>query len=217
MDTYVAKSIGRAKFVRNEREQRAWSQSQLAEVAGISLRTIQRLEKNGVASFETLMAVAQALKIDVKELNAPSKDQGNVTSPKKVHLLPRLTSGKDLAGVIGGADQFQVEHDEADDKRAVNAMRSVLDVLKGDVVRWTDADPMGKFNIEIELSQEIKGLEAYGFYLFGVKRTIPQIVGEERALITMSTLYMSHSRSPKIVRDKKFKMAIPAVLPEVAS
>lgn len=84
-------------------------------------------------------------------------------------------------------------------------------------LRWTDADPMGKFNIEIELSQEIKGLESYGFYLFGVKRTIPQAVGEERTLIAMSTLYMSHSRSPKIIRDKKFNMALPGVLPEVAS
>lgn len=217
METYVAKSIGRAKFVRNEREKWAWSQSQLAEVAGVSLRTVQRLEKTGVASFETLMAVAQAFKMDVKELEAPSKPQVSADLARKVYLLPRLTSGKDLAGVIGGADQFQVEHDEADDKRAVGAMRSVLEALKGDVVRWTDADPMGKFNIEIELSEEIKGLEKYGFYLFGVKRTIPQIVGEERTLVSMSTLYMSHSRSPKIVRDKKFNMAIPAVLPEIAN
>jgi transcriptional regulator with XRE-family HTH domain len=217
METYVAKSIGRAKFVRKEREKWAWSQSQLAEVAGVSLRTVQRLEKDGIASFETLMAIAQAFRMDVKDLDAPSKTPGNGDLPKKVYLLPRLTSGKDLAGVIGGADQFQVEHDEADDKRAVGAMRSVLEALKGDVVRWTDADPMGKFNIEIELSEEIKGLEKYGFYLFGVKRTIPQVVGEERTLISMSTLYMSHSRSPKIIRDKKFNMAIPAVLPEVAS
>jgi hypothetical protein len=93
---------------------------------------------------------------------------------------------------------------------------SILEVLKGDVVRWHDADLAERLRIEFELSQAIKDLEGVGFYLFGIKRVIPQIVGEQKNQISMSTLYMSHSRSPKIIRDKKFNMVIPAVLTEVA-
>ena len=216
MDTSMAKNMERAKFVKKEREERAWPQRQLAEVADVNLRTIQRLEKDGSASFETLMAVAQAFGIDVKELNPTSKAQVNTDPQKKIHHLPRLTSGKDLTSIIYGADHFQVEHDEAEDKRALRAMASVLNLLKSDLVRWHDADLAGKLKIEFEFSQEIKGLEKCGFYLFGVKRNIPRIAGEEKTQINMCTIYMSHSHSRKIIRDKNSNMVVPALLTEFA-
>ena len=36
---------------------RCWSQEQLAEAAGLSVRTIQRIEKGGVGSFETIKSL----------------------------------------------------------------------------------------------------------------------------------------------------------------
>lgn len=217
MELTMAKNIGRAKFVKNAREERAWPQWQLAKNANVNLRTIQRLEKDGSASLETLQGVAGAFDIDVKQLSPTSKTQERTNPQVKVHLMPKLNSGSDLASIIIGADQFQVEHDETDDKRAQNAMVSILATLKGDIVRWHDADLSGRLKIEFELSEEIKGLEKYGFYLFGVKRTIRRVVGEDQSLTSMCTIYMSHSRSPKIVRDKKSNMAIPALLTEVAN
>lgn len=212
----MAKNIGRAKFVKREREARAWPQSQLATIAEVNLRTIQRLEKDGAASFETLRGVASAFEIDVKELMAISSPKVKSDQQPKIHFLNRLTSGKNLTDVVVGADQFQFEHDEADDPRAIGAMKDVLGLLKQDVVRLYDADPVGRLQVEAELSQELKGLETYGFYIFGTKRVIPRIVGNQKTEITMSTLYMSHSRSPKIIRDKNSNMMIPARLTEVA-
>ncbi len=206
MDGNMSRDLGRAKFVKQERIGRAWPQSQLATVAGVSLRTIQRLEKDGVAAFETLMAVAQALEIDVKQLNSNSSPQDRATSHKAVHLMPRLTSGKDLADIVGGAEQFQIKHDAADDKRALGAMMEMLKELKGDIVNWYDADLVGKLKIELYLSQAIKELDAFGFYLFGLKREIPRIVGNRKTQISMCTIYMSHSRSPKIIRDQNSNM-----------
>lgn len=215
MEQNMAKDLVRAKFVKREREERAWPQRQLAEVAGVNLRTIQRLEKDGTASFETLMGVAQAFGMDVKQLNPTSKSQEKIIPQKKVHLLPRLTTGRDLTSIFEGAHRFQVEHDEADDVRAVNAMTDIVVHIKADIVRWHDADPVKRMKIEFQLSQEIQGLEAHGFYLFGVKRTIPELVDEEETQIGMCTIYMSHARSPKIVRDKNSNMVIPAALTEV--
>jgi transcriptional regulator with XRE-family HTH domain len=56
--------------IRLERERRAWSQEHLAEVAGLSLRTIQRVETSGSASFETARALAAVLELDVAALKA---------------------------------------------------------------------------------------------------------------------------------------------------
>lgn len=217
MEEIMTKGTARAKFVKKARLERAWSQSQLATIADVNIRTIQRLEKEGTASFETLRGIAQAFEVDVKELDPVSgskKSKLLIEPQKKVHLMPRLNSGKNLAAIVVGADQFQFEHDEDNDPRSINAMKGILDLLKGDVVRLYDADPVDRLTVESELSQEIKGLENYGYYLFGIRRVIPRIVTNQESEIIMCTLYMSHSRSPRIVRDKKFNMFIPAVLPE---
>ncbi len=219
MEEFMAKNIGRAKFVKQARLERAWSQTQLAEVAGVNPRTVQRVEKDGSASFDTIMAIATALEIDVIELNQSSNQiNSKETTPpqKKVHFLPRLLSGKNLSDVVIGADKFQLEHDEAQDSRAIGAMKGILELLKQDIVRLYDADPVARLQVESEMSQEIRGLESYGFYLFGIKRTIPKIVGRKKNKIAMCTLYMSHAKSPKIIIDKKLKMVIPAVLTEIA-
>lgn len=215
MEQLMAKDKERAKLVKKEREDRAWPQRQLAEVAGVNLRTIQRLEKDGSASFETLMGVAQAFGIDVKQLNPTSRTQEKAQPQGKAHLLPRLTSGRDLTKLFEGADNFQVEHDSADDIRAVKAMTEIVVHIKADIVRWHDADQVKKMKIDHQLSLEIQNLEAHGFYLFGVKRTIPKLSNKETKA-TVCTIYMSHARSPKIVRDRNGNMVIPALLSEVA-
>ena len=46
-----------SNLIRSERENRGWSQGHLARVAGLSLRTIQRIEKTRSASFESVTAV----------------------------------------------------------------------------------------------------------------------------------------------------------------
>jgi transcriptional regulator with XRE-family HTH domain len=55
-------------FLRTEREKRAWSQSHLAEVAGLSMRTVQRIERGGVASMESTKALAAALDLELSRL-----------------------------------------------------------------------------------------------------------------------------------------------------
>jgi len=50
------------------RESKAWSQSHLAEVAGLSLRTIQRVEKSGIASPETVKAICASYGIEAGNL-----------------------------------------------------------------------------------------------------------------------------------------------------
>jgi DNA-binding XRE family transcriptional regulator len=55
-------------LVRKIRKERAWSQEQLADVAGLSLRTIQRVESDGTGSLETNMALASAFGVPTIEL-----------------------------------------------------------------------------------------------------------------------------------------------------
>ncbi|GMM86744.1 helix-turn-helix transcriptional regulator [Pseudoalteromonas sp. MTN2-4] len=52
------------------RESKAWSQSHLAEVSGISLRTIQRIEKSGIASLESVKSICATFGIQVADISA---------------------------------------------------------------------------------------------------------------------------------------------------
>ena len=57
--------------IKQLREARGWSQEHLAEVAGLSARTVQRIEAEGNASPESRMALAAALGVDAPDLGPP--------------------------------------------------------------------------------------------------------------------------------------------------
>ena len=56
------------------RHQHGWSQEQLATISGVSVRTIQRIEKSGECSLESKMALAGAFSVSVEYLNNISGD-----------------------------------------------------------------------------------------------------------------------------------------------
>ncbi len=80
-----------------ERELRAWSQNQLAEVANLSLRTVQRVEKSGAASYETCQALASAFSIGADELQSLT-NTARLAKNRRPSLLATLSGG--LIGVI---------------------------------------------------------------------------------------------------------------------
>ena len=47
---------------------KAWSQEQLADIASVSVRTVQRIENGEQASLETLAAIASAFGVNVTDL-----------------------------------------------------------------------------------------------------------------------------------------------------
>lgn len=55
-------------MVKRLRSEKNWSQEQLSEACGLSLRTVQRLESNGKASIESVRALATTFEVDPNEL-----------------------------------------------------------------------------------------------------------------------------------------------------
>lgn len=54
--------------IKGLRQDRSWSQEQLAELSGLSLRTVQRIESSNIISRDSLAALAAAFDIDVINL-----------------------------------------------------------------------------------------------------------------------------------------------------
>ena len=55
-------------LIKKLRLENSWSQEKLAELSSLSLRTIQRIEKDNKASAESLRLIAKAFNVDIKEL-----------------------------------------------------------------------------------------------------------------------------------------------------
>ena len=62
-----------SELVKKLRKQKPWSQDQLSAIAGISLRTVQRVEKEGACSLESRKALASAFEIDAADLELDGK------------------------------------------------------------------------------------------------------------------------------------------------
>ena len=54
--------------VKELRQERNWSQERLADLSGLSLRTVQRIEASNTAGYESLRCLALAFEIDVAAL-----------------------------------------------------------------------------------------------------------------------------------------------------
>jgi transcriptional regulator with XRE-family HTH domain len=73
------------ELIRRLRLNKSWSQEKLAEQAGVSLRTVQRIEADGVASHQSCRAIAQALGVQPAELR-----QVATSEPRQVEQSDRL-------------------------------------------------------------------------------------------------------------------------------
>ena len=76
-------------LVRKLRLQRGWTQDQLAEFAGLSVRSVQRVERGAGASLETLKSLAAVFEVDVSTLRsngAPMTTETTVAADEKAAI-----------------------------------------------------------------------------------------------------------------------------------
>lgn len=90
-------------LIQKLRLQRGWSQQQLADLSGLSVRTIQRIEGGQAASLETLKSLASVFEIDFSTLSqepdmAASAPTADSIAPPALHpRLPGTTLEEQLA------------------------------------------------------------------------------------------------------------------------
>lgn len=92
--------------VKSLRKDNGWSQELLAKAAGLSLRTIQRAEKDGNSSPETQLALAAAFNVSPKELfsvsNQPDVNWKRKNMMQNVLALLVVTGAIMMLVLLGG-------------------------------------------------------------------------------------------------------------------
>lgn len=91
--------------IKRWREERHWSQEHLADLAGIAVRTVQRIENGERASYESVMALAAAFNVDVAALSIDpveqAKDAQRASASKSLNAL-RMSFYIHLASYVFG-------------------------------------------------------------------------------------------------------------------
>ena len=82
-------------IVKKLRLQRNWSQEQLAEFSGLSIRTIQRIERGNKPGLESLKSLAAVFEIDISQLQMePNMDNETLMTENEKMVIDQIRSIK---------------------------------------------------------------------------------------------------------------------------
>jgi transcriptional regulator with XRE-family HTH domain len=163
-ETVMATATHYGARVKQLRKERGWSQDRLAELANVSTRTIQRLEKGTERGQHTLLAVAQAFGMGDSELTSP--DEKQFEERPKVRLVPRVRSGNELLPAVIGTGLFARGNDPLKDEDEVELVGSFIQDVRDTGEIWDEMEPKHHVEAEFRLTQSIAELEEAGFYVF---------------------------------------------------
>lgn len=171
-----------AVAVRFFRENRQWSQEQLADLSGLSVRTIQRVERGDTSGFDTRRAIARAFEFeDIDALNKPFSiptaeemqaakekfDREHVT----LKALP-LQTGKHLAKLAEAHSMDLSTPGFELDREADEGFAALIDSMR----EYRDCSDLysevQKFDIYDELQRHIDELNTLGVSLRYAERKV---------------------------------------------
>lgn len=200
--------------IKRLRKERAWPQTQLATIADKDVRTIQRVEAGHRVSHDTLIGLAVALEVDVKELlllDAPGSDADHISDPAadaepgsspSVELLPRITGGKELLQLVTGAHAFQFDHEDVEDRATATEIGALLQDLRDYGEIGEDLTIPHRIDAAFELTSAIERLADLGYWVFGRVSRQPYVLmtAHERQSIPLlvATVVVLSSRSPAV-------------------
>jgi transcriptional regulator with XRE-family HTH domain len=95
-----------ADVVLKARTEKSWSQDELAVASGLNLRTIQRVEREGLGSLQSKKALASALDLDVNDLDYREIAMTQKWEYKVVETKDRAEIQSELAAV--GANGWEL-------------------------------------------------------------------------------------------------------------
>jgi transcriptional regulator with XRE-family HTH domain len=171
-----------AAVVRMLRELRGWSQEQLAEISGLSARTVQRVEEGLPSSVDTRRALARGFGFeDIDGFNKPyvipTPEEAAAAKERfeKEHVtlkVERVETGKQLAGLAERCDAVLFS-DSADlSGRAAELFAGLSDYCRdyGDCAsEYSATDKLAVYN---ELSTQVADLAAEGVCLAAATRPV---------------------------------------------
>ncbi|TBR39406.1 MULTISPECIES: helix-turn-helix domain-containing protein [Dyella] len=173
--------------IRQFRDLRHWSQEQLAEISGLNVRTVQRVEQGDSASFDTRRALACAFDLnDIDALNKPislpTAEELQTAQAQFEHdhitlAVAPLATGRQLARLVTSCEMDLSESAFELPREAAAEFAALIDYYREyrdchDLYSETD-----KPDIYDELQQHVEALRVLGVSLCHGQRKVTVRMG----------------------------------------
>jgi transcriptional regulator with XRE-family HTH domain len=209
-----------AAVVRAEREKRNWTQEHLAGIADVSARTIQRFEKDGSHSPETLRSVAAAFDLDCQDVlkraqHQPKKPFADEPDPFLVVHLTRCYTGKALFDGLGTCQAHHSDYPESLSPAQAEAVGWLFDFVRdyGDI--RNDVSPSHSIGYEQEMTAKLIELDQMGLAVFyGAYRTKLMIAKSDPMDWRVAIVTVTANDDARIVRTNDRIQVLPALVPK---
>ena len=192
----------RSAQIKDLRTSRAWSQEQLAKMAGLDVRTIQRMEKGEPASFESLKSVASVLKVNVSDLlnekKAEEKEKSEAETPNGEFLI-RVSDGNHLFALMSRAHAYAFNNDPLESAEDTDLVADFLQELHDWGELGDDMGPGERVRVAHEYSGKIKELEEKGLWVFAGQTKRKYVSGNKPISLSIFTVHVLKSSNPAIV------------------
>ncbi len=184
-------------------------------MAGLDVRTIQRIEKGEPVSFETLKSIAAVFKVDVKEfLDNKKQEENQEKNQEKKSDVPdggfliRVNDGNELFAFIGPGHGFAFHNDTVESSEVNDLIADFLQELHdwGDV--WEEIGPGERVRTAHEYTNRIKELEEKGLWVFAGKSKRYYALGDKSTSLEIFVVYVLKATNPEIVTIDPSKASV---------
>lgn len=161
--------------IKELRSIKLWTQAKLAEISGVSERTVRRLEGSGSAESATLLSILDALGTNLEELENMFNEDNTMKEESKekfadISFLHRIENGRELTRIIANAHQYGYDYHDSNTEKQIETAQEFLSVVADVLDLWNMVEIGQRFELENELSKLIKQLEEDGLWVFGTRQ-----------------------------------------------
>lgn len=161
--------------IKELRSIKLWTQAKLAEMSGVSERTVRRLEASGSAESATLLSILDALGTNLEELENMFNEDNTMKEESKekfadVSFLHRIENGRELTRIIANAHQYGYDYHDCNTEKQIETAQEFLSVVADVLDLWDMVEIGQRFELENELSKLIKQLEENSLWVFGTRQ-----------------------------------------------
>lgn len=194
--------------IKDLRTARAWSQEQLAQVASINVRTIQRIENGEPASFETLKSIAAAFDMDVAKLIEPKKSEQKKPEATPGDFLLRVENGTQLFSFFGATHGYQFQNDELDNDGKADLVGSFLQELHDWGEMWDETEPGERVRVAHDFTKRIAELEQLGLWVFAGRTRRKVAAGDKPLIFNVLVIQVHLADNPTIIKIDPSKASV---------
>lgn len=158
------------------RNSKLWTQEQLAEMAGVSERTVSRLENGGKISKFSLQKIMDTLNTSLETMEAMADDNNSNSQneqpavPNELNVSYSINNAQELMRLIQDKHMYGYNYHDCITKEQVEVAQNFLTSVGDTIDIWSMLELADRFELENPLAELMEELEKLDLWVFGNRK-----------------------------------------------